>query len=910
MREKDSLSDNQGITDVFVQPDLRRKRLTVTVSAVPSGRVRLSIDGTEHSVEGPVGKLSLPFPDFTAWSPSEPRLYTLTCELMEDDAVLDTTSVRFGMREFTIRDGRFFLNYYPIHIKGVVHCGDDSESNAESPITEVARADLEVIKDAGFNLILLRQGPAPASFFDLCDEMGILVWHEVDPVVVPRSEFGEKVAIGVRQTIQENRNRPSIVVWGFCDHIIADADGIAFSGAERSQVARGLDPSRVIIVDPMLGTCRLLVRPYHTAIERCEEICLNTFPPVSSHSERYARTAGSPDVLTFHSGAECPNLIDLSRCADDLSQLDAGTIKQVALLREHFSERELERAFGSFEGFVKARHAIQREVTPIVIDALRANEKSAGYICGSLSDYAGSSPGEDSKLKEEPKPIAAVLGKTQAPMRPLISMPRTNFVPRDEIDVTVTLANDERYEGPADLSLQVVGPTNQVLWKKKRSVKIVRSRKPIWTGKISASGSEGKHKFLVRVMRGGRIVAEGSTVFHVVDRPEPAQVAAQFLDPKDTWEDRCAPYLVPMPGDAAIQIIPPFANTIRAYPEHELAQVLASVREGAVAIFFDPPDDWNELAEAVDDHIMATSRGVGTYNCFDYVKLHPVFDQLPTRCCMGQIYRDVAPGATFIEASDEDICGALNTDDVFLQSIDWGKRCDPWSSHILVRRFGSGRIVFTHLNILENLDSDPVAARLFVNLLNHFNRRSVPPEGEVQPLPAAAQWMGIERKNVRRWKVIGPFPNWDGAGHDTVYPPEKSIDFEGTYPGWFETVTWEDWRALPGDAHRIHFGPGAPEGAPSYPVGDGGCTMYAYAEFTCEKRQRVACRVESDDPVKIWLNGVLAEAEEETDGDPEITIRQGRNTVLIKISIEAARSEASFDLLSQKKESVPLTWWK
>src|SRR5947209_20174357 len=45
------------------------------------------------------------------------------------------------------------------------------------------------------------------------------------------------------------------------------------------------------------------------------------------------------------------------------------------------------------------------------------------------------------------------------------------------------------------------------------------------------------------------------------------------------------------------------------------------------------------------------------------------------------------------------------------------------------------------------------------------------------------------------WRTIGPFDNTGGAGFDAVYPPEKEIDFDKTYPGKDgETAAWKTFK--------------------------------------------------------------------------------------------------------------------
>src|SRR5690606_24883893 len=92
------------------------------------------------------------------------------------------------------------------------------------------------------------------------------------------------------------------------------------------------------------------------------------------------------------------------------------------------------------------------------------------------------------------------LHRAHAPVQPVIGASRTNLQPREGMSVQVLMHNAERVEDRADLSLQVVGPTRQVLWKKKRGVKLPKSGRELWSGQIEASGTVGEHQFIARLL--------------------------------------------------------------------------------------------------------------------------------------------------------------------------------------------------------------------------------------------------------------------------------------------------------------------------------------------------------------------------------------------------------------------------
>ena len=922
------------ITDVFVQPDVRRKRLTVTVSASVAGNVRLRIADTPYELTCSVGTHLFDFPQHELWSPDDPKLYVLECELLDSaGAITDTTSVRFGMREFTLKDNRFYLNNHPILLKAVLHQPDYARSLVAPETPELARAELELAKAAGFNMLRLHIKTAPKITLELADEIGLLLYEEPPIGWIKKSLWmNERCLREVREMVLRDRNHPSVVIWGMLNESgnagYKVKGGAQLIKTELCELARSLDPSRIIIDDSGgVNSTRepaRIMRPYHSELEPYDDLHIYQRAPVDHEIELYYRNSGDPEKLFFLSEFGFGGMEDLedviAQYGDNRSRFkDAQFLEQMlARAQQGFAERELDRVFGSFAEFGAAARELQCDAVRRQIDAIRSNPKVAGYCYTQLCDAGHEFCAGVLDRWRRPKPVLETLKEVQGAFRPLIHVARTNLSPREEVEVVVTLANEERTEGRADLSLQVIGPTNQVLWKKKREMKIPRGGKEIWTGAVSASGSPGVHKFAVRIMQGMKVLGQSSVDFHVIEPVEPCDVEITVLDPQGNWRDRCLKLAKPGTVHAPIHILPPLANSVRAYPDNDLAMMLAEVAGGAVALVFGPPQDWNDFAEVLDASLSATSKdAVGAFlGMYHYVKLHPVFDGLPARRLMRQVYCNVVPPKTFIEATDEDICGTFDTTPVATGHYMMGETA-WWGTDILVKRYGSGRIVFTHLRVLENLGTDPVADRIFVNMLKHFSRRSVPTKGTLPIHQKSVEWLRRERNDkVRHWKVIGMFPNWGDHGHDTAYPPEREIDFGAKYPGWYKSVGWKSWYSTADQEHVVDLQEALSPLYQYYPRFDHG-TAYAYAEFSCDKRQPVRLNLAVQDCLKVWLNGRLiheSKARPPLDildrHEVESYIKEGRNSVLVKVSKMPGQFRFSLDFASTTKDPLALKWWR
>ncbi|NUM56748.1 MAG: hypothetical protein HUU46_24230 [Candidatus Hydrogenedentes bacterium] len=843
---------------LFLQPDLRRKRVQASLLERPPGPVRVTVEGTPYSSEGELATLIIDLPEFQPWSPDNPALIAVRCETGGTNPATPLAA-RFGMRECTLKDNRFHLNTKPILLRGVVLEAADVASCADESGAQglVAR-----LKRAGFNFLRARGGPIPARVLDAADELGLLVCDELDP------NGGMQT---VDATVMARRNHPSIVIW----HIAQSDD----SGSAMRHVHQ-LDPSRIVVtaLDALEGDSRFM-RPYQDEIGALDSAICHLPSPSSGRAERFYEHVGEPGmpVLLASFGTQ-PALTGIG-----LSGSDAALDRELA-------DREIDRVLESAAHATTAIQEARGEALVLQIAAARVNAKVAGYCVDGLPDVD-----------------AAGFARVQTPLMLAIRASRTNLVPREEVPVAVTIVNDDRSEPLADLSLQVVGPTNQVLWKKKRSIKVPKQTRDVWTGTISASGSVGVHKFVVRLMQGMKLLAQNRIDLQVVEPAPVCDVEVSVLDPHGEWTERCTAPAKPAGTKPRVYIVPPLTNTVRAYPETELINLLNEVRAGAVAIVFSPPADWNDLAERIDDALKATT--VDVFGGFHYVRLHPVFDGLPSRCLMRQAYRNIVPRRSFEEQSDERMCGTIaarSGDDA------------PWfGEDMLVRRFGSGRMVFTHARVLEHLGSDPVADRLYLNLIRHFGRRSVP--GEItQPIQQSVlDWLRRERsERARLWSLIGPFPNWGGAGHDTKYPPEQQVDLTAIHAGWRDPVRWTRWYVIGEVRNEIDFD--AALGLPfAGPVSTLPETFYAYAECAAPTRQAATMRVRLEGCLKVFINGTECHSSSARESDSTsreetvpLTFKQGKNAILIKLARDRRPARLSVETTSATRDPLILKWWR
>ena len=149
------------------------------------------------------------------WSPDEPNLYTLLLTLNNKRTTIDCKAERFGWRQFKIVGEDFHLNGKPIQCFGDIQ----HPFSAYICSRRFAYAWYQMIKDFGGNAVRPHAQPWPRVYYDLADEMGLMVLDETGVFGSSiRMNFEEEITWErskehLRRLILRDRNHPSVVGW-------------------------------------------------------------------------------------------------------------------------------------------------------------------------------------------------------------------------------------------------------------------------------------------------------------------------------------------------------------------------------------------------------------------------------------------------------------------------------------------------------------------------------------------------------------------------------------------------------------------------------------------------------------------------------------------------------------------------
>lgn len=294
-----------------ITPDVPGKRAVVAISvdAAAAGRYRLrrtSPNGSfalaEHYLELPVGRSELnqeiPIENPTLWSPEHPHLYDLTLELLDErGAAVDRVETYVGMRSISTGrwDGREYeyvlLNGEPIYLRGALDQAFNPEGIHTYPSDAAIRADLQLARDAGLNMLRCHIKINEPRYYYWADKLGVLIMYDIPSPNVDTPEMRRNWEATFRAAVERDFNHPAVFAWvlfnetwGLDQHRHADSQDWL---AAEYRKAKALDPTRLVEDNSVclydhtetdLNSWHYYINDYAQTRAHVEEVVRETFP--------------------------------------------------------------------------------------------------------------------------------------------------------------------------------------------------------------------------------------------------------------------------------------------------------------------------------------------------------------------------------------------------------------------------------------------------------------------------------------------------------------------------------------------------------------------------------------------------------------------------------------------------------
>ena len=245
-------SPQSRMSDLFVYtPTLTEAAVQLTVEAPEKAaalRVRLCSSAGKTLVSRQLppaesAECRLTLPDAAPWDTEHPNLYRCIAELLDTDGqVLHSRETSFGFRTAVFRADGFYLNGKKTFLRGLNRHQSYPYIGYAAP-ESLQRQDARILKnELHCNAVRTSHYPQSQYFLDECDRLGLLVFTELPGWQhIGDGAWKERACAMLREMLLQNRNHPSIILWGV--RINESVDDDAFY-TRTNKIAHQLDPSR------------------------------------------------------------------------------------------------------------------------------------------------------------------------------------------------------------------------------------------------------------------------------------------------------------------------------------------------------------------------------------------------------------------------------------------------------------------------------------------------------------------------------------------------------------------------------------------------------------------------------------------------------------------------------------------
>lgn len=794
-----SAKGDVGLKDVFIEPKINTNIATFNIDIentkliTKEAELNISILSEEgHSVVQKIETIKvlpgknnitwdLKIDAAKYWSPDSPYLYKSKVEIKTNDLLSDVFEIKFGMREFTIKEDTFYLNGEPLYLKAAFFEGLYPSKLGYPDSRDMAIKEIKLAKEAGFNMIRPWRKPAPKMWLDLCDEMGVLTVGSLvvecmhRPISSPRLPF--VVENELRKTILANRNRTCIVQWELFNEI--NRPILAQMLNSMSVLARELDPTRMILDESGgWGAGANIFLPFERTSKKFNDIHHYSGSQVDADEfNGYLATAKTqaqlkdlgledyksygknvvPGMMTYISElgyGSTPDLIsNLKEFNAKGNPIVAPSIYHKALhegYKTALKKVGFDNIYPNLQDFYLEQQKMHGIANKRMIEASRLNETVKGYCVHALvgGDWVIGAGLLD--LWRNPKTLVYDMTKEANAKQstPIRILPRNVYAEKGaqlEIHGVSELPTEK-----SSVLIKITSKNGKTVLKETLDKPFKYGISELFTKTLDTKDLEGSYTVTVEVKNdSGQLISSNYQSFDVFPKHDLELTTTPKIAVVD-FDNRLTGFL----KNKNIDIIP-FSDSLdknipvlvgktakkdKAY-KNTVETLRKHANSGGYVVFFEVlgekmagPEDPRILKEIVPEVLPLGAQIFGKWPTrggwaakSHVVSKHPIFDGLPTEIIMHGVYENVHPDVAMAKQKGNYIAGLIgydhfpNKDRMRRHYIGPGEVW--WGADILETPFGDGTMLLSTMRIIEFLDQDPVAEKLLYSIINFVSKK-------------------------------------------------------------------------------------------------------------------------------------------------------------------------------------------
>lgn len=767
------ISNKLYLDDIYVQPYPTKKEAVINVTVVNhlrAGIYRLSaqIFSTKNdeadivldqNVKLKKGlnsiKFKATFKNVKLWSLDNPKLYRVMINVYDSqDQFVDRSCCKFGMRDFILRNGAFYLNGKKTILKGFLQQGMYPRTLIFPETRKMAEKELRLLKDNGFNFIRNHLKPVSPWVLDLADEIGILI--EAEPAlgwICNSPETEKRCMREVTALIKRDRNHPSIILWCLMNeayHFLNFTTSQIKTLTEKlAKAARKLDSTRLLI-DTSCGEENRIMLPNSERMVEINDAHIYCPIPVSDASLELYRNFGEKGIALLISEFGAPDVppnyaavLKKYRPEERKLGLEDYQLHKdfYDSLQACFRKAGIKNIFGSLSKFIEAVDQLRADEMRLVLEAQRTNPNLVGAVFCQLADASGELFGATDVWRE---PKAVFNGLKAAATNPLLSAaPKSSLLQAgDQLDFRLFLV-DEDAGLKRNYQVELRSSDNKLLkaWsgnsKSGQEIQMIRREKYVLE-------NPGIYRLLVSLDNNVNLSSQVSEYkIQVLNQTVTSVQEAAVIDPTKRITASLKKYGMTIHiqtnnfRDKNMPILCDLSVEMKPNLRHEVyGQLKKMVQMGGCAVLFNP--ETILLHETIlNDYLIRSQYAM---RMTAYVPKHPIFKRMPQECVAGFEYADVYPkrwdrADDIIAAGGKVLMGAFG-------SHMWARPANYcWGAGLYEISLGRGTLIICHMPIIENLQTSVVARKMLLNIINYADKVIVPGGEEdllgrcIDPLP-------------------------------------------------------------------------------------------------------------------------------------------------------------------------------
>lgn len=787
------LRKKAAITDIFVIGEIHTGKVSVKVTFLNQSKntekaeINLLIKekgGTGSLVSGMSDTLELPSGlserDFVLtvenpqrWELDDPNLYGICCTINTSFGI-SSESVRFGFRDFRIKDGFFYINDKRIFLK-CAHTGNVSPIGIGYPkIKDFKRRDFINAKASGFNAVRCIAAMLRPEQLDFCDEIGLMVIDEcyagwmlgvdINPETPTPADDPEsylyRFDLCTENMIRQDRNHACIAAYEFLNET---GDGPVFRRAVACLAkARALDPSRLIMLssgrfdnDYTIGCA---ANPYEgewkkvwgadskSEIEGIHDIGpsligagdVHCYPcvPHDEHTYDYLMKIGTgmrPVFLSEYGIGTCFHVIHEANMFEqhgaNLELCDYKWVKkQSDDLKRDFSRFGFDRVYPYPETMLNESLRLGARQRSLGFNMIRSNPQICGFSMTGLLDHGMCGEGLWTYWRRWKPEMFDAISDGFSPLRFCLMTYPTNAYSNRPFRVKASLATEDALTpGVYPASFCIIGECG-IVWKKDADIVIPDSMPfavTVFDEEITLDVPTGKYTLYANLNKGGSPTGE-KLEFYITDERDIKSTNA-FLY---TWgvEDNVRAFLTShgiktaaYEGQTDAPVI--IGNPADYSDENKWISLRKAMEQGQKTVYMQSRLflDHKELAEKTGFE--------GNFDCVytqdwlyhkEYVPMpHPIFEGIKPGMFDMDYIGSVFPHETIeTQATPEPICSGFVTGNI------WVEGAYRSSYSIAESKYGKGSVIVSMPYILENIGKNPIADLMLINTVRYISTKS------------------------------------------------------------------------------------------------------------------------------------------------------------------------------------------